>query len=310
MRTPQRGVLASPSPNTEPHSSSHQHSSRRSQQHSSPGSSSGGKRCVRCNHSYSGFGDTCPSCRSLGKKGVSHRCLNCLVCFTGFGDVCGDCQRQDVVSVSSFGGSSNSLSDFESDDERRKPKKEVASRLVPPPRSDAGDSNASDNGELEIMAATCAGNTPVVASLCARGANVNECNYEGASPLLCASIIGNEALVKTLIDGGADPNLADVYGTTPLQAAAFDGHATVVQRLLLAGAKVNSIDCEGYTALHFAVKNACGESGYQKVLGSLIAAKADPNIKALDGTSAAFMARSYTSSVDMLRKISEKSRVN
>ena len=83
------------------------------------------------------------------------------------------------------------------------------------------------------------------------GANVNQNNENGRSPLMQASLLGNSELVKLLLAKGADVNKADKDGNTPLYMASSEGHAKVVKVLLSArGIDVNKADKYGLTALH------------------------------------------------------------
>lgn len=53
--------------------------------------------------------------------------------------------------------------------------------------------------------------------------------------------------------------------------------------------------------MHFAVRNTCGEPGYKDVLKSLVDGRADPTVKAKDGTSARSAAQEYSLTLDFLR---------
>lgn len=48
--------------------------------------------CRQCQDPYMGFGDTCSSCRRLGRRGAFQKCAFCSQFFAGFGDACQDCQ--------------------------------------------------------------------------------------------------------------------------------------------------------------------------------------------------------------------------
>lgn len=60
---------------------------------------------------------------------------------------------------------------------------------------------------------------------------------------------GHVAVMKTLVDAGADIEEADSRGSTPLHKAAFGKHAKAVRALIELGANVNSRDVDGGTPL-------------------------------------------------------------
>lgn len=60
---------------------------------------------------------------------------------------------------------------------------------------------------------------------------------------------GHVAVMKTLVDAGADIEEADRQGSTPLHKAAFGKHAKAVRALIELGANVNSRDVDGGTPL-------------------------------------------------------------
>jgi ankyrin repeat protein len=75
-----------------------------------------------------------------------------------------------------------------------------------------------------------------------RGADVNQPNAEGETPLLVAIDQGNRLLVKRLIDQGADVNLPGADGTQPLQAARAAANNDIVRLLQRFGARVDQGD--------------------------------------------------------------------
>ncbi|XP_018114353.1 ankyrin repeat domain-containing protein 54 isoform X3 [Xenopus laevis] len=58
--------------------------------------------------------------------------------------------------------------------------------------------------------------------------------------------------VRLLLDQGADPNQRDGLGNTPLHLAACTSHVPVITTLLHGGARVDALDRAGRTPLHLA----------------------------------------------------------
>ena len=84
----------------------------------------------------------------------------------------------------------------------------------------------------------------------------------GSPPLVCAASCGSsapfqscEAVVKVLLSAGADINQADSEGYTPLMAASSVGNLDMVMLLMKTGAHLNAATRSKRTALHFARKN-------------------------------------------------------
>lgn len=50
--------------------------------------------CIKCGQEFSGFGDTCGSCRKLGTAGTYAACAHCGEFFQGFGTFCAECQEK------------------------------------------------------------------------------------------------------------------------------------------------------------------------------------------------------------------------
>lgn len=85
-------------------------------------------------------------------------------------------------------------------------------------------------------------------------------------------IFGTKEGVEDLIRAGADVNEIDAYGYTPLIESAIMNNVDVADVLLSAGAKVNEPDLTGRTALHWSVDNS------NVALSELLLKnKADPN---------------------------------
>jgi ankyrin repeat protein len=89
------------------------------------------------------------------------------------------------------------------------------------------------------------------------GADVNQANDNGFTPLFTAAQAGHLAAVRCLVmDFGADVNKGKKDGSTPLMIAANMGHLAVVQCLAAElGADVNHARKDGMTALLISVLN-------------------------------------------------------
>jgi ankyrin repeat protein len=64
--------------------------------------------------------------------------------------------------------------------------------------------------------------------LLARGANVNERNTSGRTPLCIASYYGCKEIIITLLTHSADINMKNIDGWTPLHIASANGYKELV----------------------------------------------------------------------------------
>lgn len=85
------------------------------------------------------------------------------------------------------------------------------------------------------------------------GANVNEEDDFGYTPLLVSTILNNIHLVKVLCEAGANPNKKSTNGNTPLIIAADDGDFEITKTLIEHKADINFSSTDGNTALFAAV---------------------------------------------------------
>ena len=98
------------------------------------------------------------------------------------------------------------------------------------------------------------------------------------SPLYEAAYNKAHECVKILLDMGADPNQADIWGCTPLSAAVMNTDTFLVNILLERGANPNPEGLKGKTPLHIAAKN-----GNREITKILLDKNVDPNSKDLKG---------------------------
>lgn len=95
------------------------------------------------------------------------------------------------------------------------------------------------------------------------GADPNDSDDYGYSPLLNASTTGKLTAVRELVKGGADVNQLGPFGFSPLHAAAQGGHAEVVAYLLRNGADINAQNEDNDTPMHLALRAQNIEIVYQ-----------------------------------------------
>ena len=119
---------------------------------------------------------------------------------------------------------------------------------------------------MDIFQAARDGNIGRIEALLANGADVNQQDHDGMTPLHWAAYKGHEAIVARLIQAKAKVNLRDNSSYTALHKAAMNGHETSVLRLIKAGAYIDQQDCEeGLSALHMAAYR-----GHEQVVLRLI----------------------------------------
>jgi ankyrin repeat protein len=98
------------------------------------------------------------------------------------------------------------------------------------------------------------------------GADVNEAEADGTTPLMRAVHGRSPEIAKRLIDSGAHVDARNRYGVTALYLAARNGDAATVRALLVAGLDANTSLPGGETALMTAARG-----GHTDVVGALLA---------------------------------------
>jgi hypothetical protein len=107
---------------------------------------------------------------------------------------------------------------------------------------------------LKLFEAARDGKLLKVKILLAFGANANEKNANGWTPLIVAAYAGHEAVCRLLIEKNAVVNVQDDKGITPLAYAA-NGHEAVCRLLIEKHANVDSRSNDRWTPLFFASYN-------------------------------------------------------
>jgi ankyrin repeat protein len=120
-------------------------------------------------------------------------------------------------------------------------------------------------GRTPLLKAVSAGDSQVVRTLLALGADVQAQDADGTSAVHLAARAGHLGILAALIEAGAQVNARDARGRTALHLAAEQGQAEVVA-YLVARALPDAPDGEGWTPLHLAV-----DGGHEESTRSLLA---------------------------------------
>ena len=113
-------------------------------------------------------------------------------------------------------------------------------------------------GFTPLMLAADQSSPQMLAWLLTHDADVNACSGNGCTALICAAADDAHALsVQRLLALGADPNQAEHAGWTPLFAALRSNAVVNARALIAAGAHTAYADGEGYTSLMAAARGGC-----------------------------------------------------
>jgi ankyrin repeat protein len=116
----------------------------------------------------------------------------------------------------------------------------------------------------------------LVGALLKKGARAGVVNRYGASPLAEAARVANPELLAMLLEAGADANVANEDGQTPLMLAARTGNVAIATLLVEHGADVNRRE-------HFRDQSAlmwAAAEGHVDMVAFLVSKKADLSVRA------------------------------
>ena len=109
--------------------------------------------------------------------------------------------------------------------------------------------------KMDLYKAAEKGNLERVRLLVEQGADKDQVNDMGNTPLRLASCYGHFKVVEYLVEQGASLDKANNRGCTPLSGAAYRGHLEIARYLLEQGADRDKASNYGSTPLHHAAIN-------------------------------------------------------
>ncbi|MDF3047035.1 MAG: uncharacterized protein K0R73_153 [Candidatus Midichloriaceae bacterium] len=132
----------------------------------------------------------------------------------------------------------------------------------------------NDQNDMAICHAAFWGRLPIIEFLIANGANVNDKNINGNTPLHAAAFMKHLDIVNLLIEKSVNISAKNNMGITSLSFAAQAGDIDIIKVLLKNDADVNTQDNLGNAPLHISVF-----MGHKDVVEFLLEHGADANIK-------------------------------
>lgn len=84
---------------------------------------------------------------------------------------------------------------------------------------------------MELCLCASHGDLSTLLSWLLAGADMNQCDYDGRTPLHVAVFMGHEDVVQFLIHNGGDPDTLDRFGNTPIKEAERQGHKRITKML-------------------------------------------------------------------------------
>ncbi len=140
--------------------------------------------------------------------------------------------------------------------------------------------------DQRLIRAVKANDLALARDLVAAGADVNARDAIKDSAFLYAGAEGLNDILRLTLANGADVRSTNRYGGTALIPASEHGHVETVRILIAAGVPVNHVNDLGWTALQEAILLGDGGPGQQEVVGLLLDAGADPDIRDREGRTA------------------------
>ena len=146
-----------------------------------------------------------------------------------------------------------------------------------------------------------AGDRKAALEMIRAGANVNEAQADGATPLHWAVYRVDVELVEQLLKRGAKSDVANRYGASPLAEAVKVANTKLVEMLLNAGANVEAANEDGQTPLMLAAR-----TGVVEVAEALVRHRAGVNAKEQWRGQTALMWAAAQNHADMVQFLIQK----
>ena len=145
----------------------------------------------------------------------------------------------------------------------------------------ANPNQPNKNGSTPLSAATGESSADIVKALLDSGANVDATDIFGRSALIWAASEGKSNIAMILLAADANPNVAMDDGGTALMATAVYGRYEIAKALIAAGANLNATQKDGWTAL-----NIAANKGHSQVAKILLECGASPDKRNNEGINA------------------------
>jgi ankyrin repeat protein len=140
------------------------------------------------------------------------------------------------------------------------------------------------DGRTPVMAATRGNHVDTVRALIEAGADVDIRDDRLDNPFLYAGAEGMLEILRLTIEAGADPTLTNRFGGTALIPASERGHVEIVQELLTrTQVDIDHVNNLGWTALLEAIVLSNGDERHQQIVQLLVDHGADITIPDKDG---------------------------
>ena len=153
-----------------------------------------------------------------------------------------------------------------------------ANRVAVALRAGASIESRDERGRTPLLLASVADNLDVARLLVVLGADPNAQDVQQDSAWLVTGVTGSVAMLEVLLIAGPDLALRNRFGGVSVIPASERGHVDYVQRVVTTGINVNHVNDLGWTAMLEAIVLGDGSEPYQKIVGILLDAGADPAI--------------------------------